>query len=737
KHDGHSYRIDKSIRDMCVFARHNVTADPPFSHVDLISCRNVLIYLSTPLQKRIFPTFHYALNPTGFLVLGTAETVGGKTDLFELVDRASKIYAKKPTNARLPLFYSNEGIKGLPKVSARSINKPAPEPADYHREADRLLLGKYSPAGVLINEDFEVIQYRGGTSAYLEAPHGEPTTNVLKLAREGIFLPLRSAVNEARNRNKPVRRDGVQLRSNGTNREIALEVVPVKLPGAQPACFLVLFHDAADQTPAPIPSTKSRKPAANEKRGKQLDFIRLQQELAATKEYLQSLAEQQDAANEELRSANEEILSSNEELQSTNEELETAKEELQSANEELTTVNEQLQHRNVELSQLNNDMNNLMSSTHIPVVMVGTDLRIRRFTQPAKKIMNLLPGDIGRPISDIKGATSVADLDKLVQSVIETVQPQERVAQDRNGRWLSLRVTPYRTDDNRIDGAVLLLVDVDTQKKAEEVLREADRRKDEFLATLAHELRNPISPIVNAVETMRLAEHDAITTAEAREVLYRQVHQLSRIVEDMIDVSRIVEKKVELKRELVTLSTVVDIAVESCRSQMAAHRHHFKLELPDEPVFLYADPVRIAQILLNVLRNASKFTPPDGQIWLSAELERSQSDSRGRLGRPGPTRGMEVVIRIGDTGIGMTSELLPHVFDMFAQGDHRDSLGGLGVGLSLVRALVELHNGEVEAFSPGPDKGSEIVIRLPVVTDSADREPEQQNDTLTLASPTL
>src|SRR5262249_46872973 len=271
------------------------------------------------------------------------------------------------------------------------------------------------------------------------------------------------------------------------------------------------------------------------------EITQLRQELTATKEYMQSLVEQQDAANEELRSANEEILSSNEELQSTNEELETAKEELQSANEELTTVNEQLQHRNLELTQVNNDLTNLLSSTNIPVVMVGGDLRIRRLTPPAKKAMSLLPTDVGRPIGDIKPAVQVPDLDALIEEVIETVQPRDREVRDRDGRWYELRVYPYRTADHKIDGAAGVLLDIDRRKRAEEAIKEADRRKDEFLATLAHELRNPLAPIRNAVEVLRLAGDDPAAHAHARDVLQRQVRQLSRIVEDLIDVSRIVE----------------------------------------------------------------------------------------------------------------------------------------------------------------------------------------------------
>src|SRR5262249_5481957 len=242
--EDHLYRIDKSIRDTCVFARQNVTADPPFSHLDMISCRNVLIYLATPLQKRVLPTFHYALNMPGYLVLGTAETVGENTDLFELVDRTNKIYAKKATAARVPLHFPADDLKVTSSAAARRSGPPVTTPVDFQREADRILLGRYAPPGVLVNENLDIVQFRGRTSPYLEPPPGEPTTNILKMAREGLFLELRSALSEAKKGNQPVRREGVRIRTEGQVREVGLEVVPVRPPGSGEGCFLVMFQEA-------------------------------------------------------------------------------------------------------------------------------------------------------------------------------------------------------------------------------------------------------------------------------------------------------------------------------------------------------------------------------------------------------------------------------------------------------------------------------------------------------------
>ena len=327
------YRIDKSIRDSCVFARQNLTVDPPFSHVDLISCRNVLIYMALALQRRVLPTFHYALNVPGFLVLGSSETVGELNGLFEVMDRANKIYAKQVTASRPLVQFAIEGYK-LPGAAGPRAGAPGSTPADFQKEADRLLLSRYAPPGVLVNEHLDILQFRGRTGAYLEAPPGEPTMNLLNMARPGLFVELRSALNEAIARGESVRREGLRLRDEHGVREVAIEVLPVRPREAAAQCCLVLFEEgggpnrsAGPERPAGWRARLYRwfntgaHPAVAAAAGREgltepeAETAQLRQELSSTREYLQSLVEQQDAANEELRSANEEILSSNEELQ--------------------------------------------------------------------------------------------------------------------------------------------------------------------------------------------------------------------------------------------------------------------------------------------------------------------------------------------------------------------------------------------------------------------------------------
>ena len=696
------YRVDKSIRDACVFARHNLTSDPPFSHLDLISCRNVLIYLSTLLQRRVLPTFHYALNLPGFLLLGSAETVGDTTDLFEPVDRAAKIYSKRATMVRSPLHLAASDMRTMTRPPGRP-HPPATTAADFLREADRALAGRFAPPGVVVNEALEVLQFRGRTGAYLEPPTGEPTTNLLKLAREGLFLELRSALEEAKRAGISVRRTGIRVRRDNNAVDVDIEVLPVRVGGTSENCYVVLFDETPGEATAPPPPPTEPQEIERE-------LVRLQQELQATREYMDSLLEQQDAANEELRTANEEILSSNEELQSTNEELETAKEELQSSNEELITVNEQLQRRNHELSQANDDLTNLLSSTNIPVVMVGGDLRIRRFTPPARKVLNLLPADVGRPITDIRPAILVPDLDPVLTKVIDTVQPFEHEVRDREGHWFLLRIYPYRTGDHRIDGAVVLLLDIDQRKRAEELLRDAGRRKDVFLATLSHELRTPLAPLRHAVDVLRVAPNDDVARSQSLDVLERQVRQLGRIIEDLVDVSRITERKIQLRREAVPLASVIDAAIETCGSFFEAQHQPFTKRIPNEALLLDADPVRAAQVLINLLQNAAKFTPSGGRV----ELEARRVDQDGAADE----RGAFVGITVRDSGEGIAPELLPHIFEMFAQGEHAldNPRSGLGIGLAVSRTLAEMHGGSLSARSDGKGLGSSFTVRLPLAT---------------------
>lgn len=462
------YQISKRIRDYCIFARQNLTKDPPFSKLDLISCRNVLIYLGPALQKKVLPIFHYALKPTGFLLLGSSETVGAYADLFTMADKRFKIFGKRDAPARVPTDFAYGGLAAESNMASEQQRRGVVSlaPGDMQKEADRLILSRYGPPGVIINEELDVIQFRGQTGVYLEPSPGPASYNILKMTREGLLSDFRGAIHRAISGDMVIRREGLRVKYNGGYREFDLEILPLRKPPAGGRFFLVLFH--------PIQKALQKLAKAKATRGTKIEpeeIKNLRSELAATKESLQSIIEEQEASNEELRSANEEIQSSNEELHSTNEELETAKEELQSSNEELNTVNEELENRNLQMAHVNDDLRNLLSSVNIPIVMVGSDLRIRRFTPQAEKVMSIIPGDAGRPIGNIRTNINVPNLEQLLTDVIETLRTHEAEVQDSSGRWYLMRIRPYRTEDNKIEGAVLALVDIDDLKRSLDEVR--------------------------------------------------------------------------------------------------------------------------------------------------------------------------------------------------------------------------------------------------------------------------
>jgi two-component system CheB/CheR fusion protein len=459
KVDG-GYRVSKAIRDCCIFARQNLTKDPPFSKVDLISCRNVLIYLDSVLQRRVMSVFHYALQPKGYLVLGSSETIGNYGDLFAIFNRRYKIYQKKGSVGRLPLDLTRASS---PLIAAhhdrmRGLEEEAAAIPNVFREADRLLLARFSPAGVVIDENMEILQFRGRTSTFLEPAPGTASFNLLKMAREGLLAELRTAIHQARKEDASVRREGISLTADGQTQLVNLDVIPFVSPHSA-RHFIVLF-ESPEAAPSKRGKKRAPKPPVETKQ-----TVRLKRELEAIRDYLQSIIEEQEAMNEELRSANEEIQSSNEELQSTNEELETAKEELQSSNEELMTINEELERSNEELAHANNDLLNLLASVDLPIVMLDSNLRIRRFNPGAQRTLNLIPSDAGRSIRDLKLTLDLNDLDKMIAGVIDTLEVRELQVRDRNGSHYLLRIRPYKTADNKIDGAVLVLIDIDQLTK--------------------------------------------------------------------------------------------------------------------------------------------------------------------------------------------------------------------------------------------------------------------------------
>lgn len=839
--EGGGYQISKAVRELCVFARQNLGSDPPFSNLDLISCRNVLIYLDETLQKRILPIFHYSLNPTGFLLLGTSESTGKYSDLFTLIDKKYKIYAKKLTANRPILSFVTSNYPLVKVEEPKLTNENPSDEFDLERKTDQLILNRYAPVGVVINNKMDVLQLRGEIDLYLKLSPGKPSLNLFKMVRQGLLVELRATIYQAQRQKILVRKEGLRIESGDISKIINLEVIPFKPATDEELYFLVLFESA----PPTVNNLSTVNPESQEQSDLAQEIVRLRlelataiQERAATQEYLQAVIQEQEHINQDLKVANEEILSSNEELQSTNEELETAKEEIQATNEELNTTNEELRSRNLELHQVNNDLTNLLASINIPILILTSDLRVRRFTPMAQRLFNLIPADAGRPLSDIRANLDVPELETLILEVLDTLSIKELEVQTLGGHWYNLRIRPYRTTENQIDGVVLVLIDIDVLKRSAATLEQArnyaeaivetvqvplivldsdfrvnkanrsfyetfqvspsetaqslifelgngqwnlpglrslledilandtsiqnleiehrfeqigqktmllngwkiiqqgkaqmillaiedisdrkqfelqrsellaqeqsarqqaeiaNRAKDEFLSNLSHELRNPLNIILGWAQLFRNRDLDSSAVTRAWEVVERSAKVQAQLIDDMLDVSRITSGKLHLNTRLIDLVSVVDAAIESV--QLSAEAKSIQIVSDLNSATVVGDFDRLQQVLWNLLSNAIKFTPPNGRVGIMLEAVYTHAE-----------------IRVSDTGIGISADLLPYVFDRFRQGDSSSSktTQGLGLGLSIVRHLVELHGGTVQAQSPGEGKGTTIIVRLPL-----------------------
>ena len=477
KADGR-YQIRSSVRDLCVFARHDLTKDPPFSRLDIISCRNVLIYLEPVLQKKVLASFHYALKDTGALLLGKSETLGSFPDLFAIADRKHKFFSKEgPSRVTYEI-----GPAAFERLAPQEKRAPEQPPGfDLEREADRAVWDRYAHAGLVVSTDLQILHFRGDTSPYVRPASGKATFQLLRMLRDELVFDVRAAIHRARRTGDIVRREGIRIQHNGSSREVNVEVRPLAGPSAQEKYFLILFEETGRTEEPPVKTHKRTK-------GQDRELLKLRTELARTKEYLQSVIQEQESTNEELKTSNEEALSSMEELQSANEELETAKEELQSSNEELVTLNEQLQNRNTELIQVGDDLNNVLSGVNIPILMLDGDRRIRSFTPTAEKLLHLLPGDIGRPLGDIRMGLTIPGLDDLISGVMNNGKDQQQEVQAESGRWFSIRLCPYRTKDRVINGVLMAFVDIHDLKHIQEVADKEEHLVSAILDAAAGDL---------------------------------------------------------------------------------------------------------------------------------------------------------------------------------------------------------------------------------------------------------
>ena len=476
-----NYRIRKSIREMIIFAPQNIIKDPPFTKLDFISCRNLLIYLESDLQKKIFSLFHYSLNPTGQLFLGNSESLGSCTNLFNPINKKWKTFSRTPTEITI-LEGGYAGVFTPPLITGihqdtstnRKADKQIPV-SNVQTLMERHLLNNFAPASVVVNDRGEIFYIHGKTGDFLEPASGKPIHNILAMARAGLKIELTTALRRASGQNKLISIKSVKIENNNGNTIIELTVQKIFKPEQLQGLYLVVFNPTEDKK---LLKAKKSKTDAIELKLKNPGVVeKLETELQYTKESLQSTIEELETTNEELKSTNEELQSTNEELQSSNEEIETSKEEMQSLNEELQTTNAELQAKIEEYSTSNDDMKNLLNSTNIATLFLDDDLNIRRFTTEMQEIIKLIPSDVGRSINDIVSKLKYDSLKKDCRHVIKTLVFKELEVQGENDKWYQLRILPYRTTGNKIDGLVVTFIDIDKLKKAERNLQKSQEAK--------------------------------------------------------------------------------------------------------------------------------------------------------------------------------------------------------------------------------------------------------------------
>ena len=469
------YRIGKDIREMVTFATQNIIMDPPFTKLDILLCRNLLIYLTPELQKKLVPLFHYSLKPGGVLFLGGAETVGAFTDLFASLNIKSRLFLRRESVMRAePLIFPAlfaPALRGVPKEL--TMLNPA---ANLKSFADQLLLQQFSPPAVLVNDKGDILYISGRTGKYLEPAAGKANWNIFAMAREGLRFDLGNAFQKANRQKEAITVKNLKIKGDGDARTVNITIQTIEEPDALRGMVMIVFTDVA------TPLKKKKSSRVKSDLSDNARVLELEQELRHVREELQTIRVEMQSSQEELKSTNEELQSTNEELQSTNEELTTSREEMQSLNEELQTVNAEQQSKMDELSRVNNDMKNLLNSTEIVTVFLDNNLHVRRFTTGADKLFKLIPGDVGRPLSDIVSNLLYPDMTEEARGVLRTLVFSEKQIAATDGRWFSVRIMPYRTMEDVIGGVVITFLNITAAKMLETELRKENARLKESLA---------------------------------------------------------------------------------------------------------------------------------------------------------------------------------------------------------------------------------------------------------------
>lgn len=813
---GDGFQVAPHLRKMVLFAPHDVLRDAPFTRLDLVSCRNLLIYLQPGPQKKVLSLFHFGLKAGGVLFLGPSESPGELCDEFESVDEHWKLYRKRRDLRLRPDFRML--VPASPLLRQRSHTSPPGSGASARLQQavyDRLL-EEHLPPSFLINDRRELIHCFGGSGRFLRLRNGRTTSQLLDMIDEELRPILIGALARAEKHMIPVVFTGVRIPAeDGTDLLARLTVKPLPDRISGLTTFLVLLESLSQSAPPREESALDLRAASQE----QIQV--LEQDLAHTRENLQAMIEEQESSNEELQATNEELVASNEELQSTNEEL-------HSVNEELYTVNAEYQHKIEELTQVTADLENLLLATDVGILFLDHNLCIRRFTPRVGRLFNLLPHDIGRSIAGFTNRLN-EPLQESLEQVLQDGRPIEKEIHDCDGNCYFLRILSYRISPAARDGVVLSLIDISplkkaetrlqhlsaivecsadaivgtdpegrilswnrgaeviygykaeevigrrvrilfptdsadsfdamlrsiragesfteehrglrrdgtvihllqtvspirdnfgrvvgasgiacditARKRAENEIQQAIRNRDHFLAMLSHELRNPLGAIQNAAQVLEqslLPESAGAACA----VVSRQTEQMRTLLDDLLDVARVTQNKIVLRREVCRLSDVLSDAIEAVTPLIDARQQTLQVSAQDSEILVNGDTARLQQVAINLLKNAAKYSSLQAEINVRIHAE-----------------GEHAILEIKDHGLGIPTEMLSRIFDLFVQSDETldRADGGMGVGLTLVKAIVELHGGTVTAASDGPDTGSTFTVRLP----RSDHPPLQHSD---------
>lgn len=696
------YRISKALRESVLFAVHDVLRDAPFARIDLISCRNLFIYLQTEAQQQVLETFHYALNDRGVLFLGASETAGDRRLFSAAGGGSDRLYRRNPTPQRvLPrLSAADPRPRDARRVAAHSdpIQSGGAEPAEraaFSYGAHHVhMVEQYAEPSLIVDEQWNVVHLSEAAGTFLRQAEGEPARHILHLTHEELRTAMRTALHQAFDSGLPTVRQ-VRMPVNGTDQVVRVHVRPGSENGGSGIRFaLIVFEEAG--TPAVAPQGP-RPPSERE------DVRDLEAELQRTRDQLESTSAAYDRTVAELQTVNEELLSINEEQKAAAEELETGREEIQAINEELTTINQEHQSTIEELKRTNADLQNLIESTEIGTIFVDRALRIRRFTPAVTRLFNFAPSDHGRPLGDITHRLDYPDLLEDVHGVLESLERREREVASGEDESFIVRINPYRSADGEIDGAVLTFLDHSAQHRAEVALKlaitaaqAANEAKSTFLSTLSHELRTPLAAIMGYSEILQLDGR----LNEEQDHRVERIKAAGRHLVSMID-GLLGFVRLDGGREVVEAEPVDARTLASDAHGLLYPLAHekgltFELEMPSHDVVMVTDVPKARQILANLGGNAVKYTSTGGvRLLLSEDAD-------------------DVLFEVIDTGIGIASEHQERVFERFWQVDGRASRasGGLGIGLAAARASARLLGGDVELESE-VGQGSTFRLRLP------------------------